>query len=138
MRESSKCSALCRVGTILTVALLLGLVAPARADEPVLVSNIEHADHSHLEAQQLALAQGFVTGGNLARYTLASIEVHIERAVDEETNSVSVRLLADNGSQALSYAVWTFPAPGEGLGSEDSEPLTVRSWLHPLLRVHGL
>ena len=112
--ESSKYSAPCRAGAggkaipmrtisrtkiigacLAAAALLLVFSAPARADEAVLVSNIDQATAGNtLSTDGVRIAQGFTTGPNALGYDLGSIEVNIASAQNTPSSSVTVSVFA--------------------------------------------
>ncbi len=106
------------IGAVLAAALLLGFTAPAHADEAVLVSNIGQTDANDFNLHSKDIAQGFTTG--TGGYTLGSIEVNISRAVDTQTDSVTVKLLAEDGSNTgepgNEVCELTIPSPWGGAG----------------------
>ena len=86
-------------GALLVAALLLGFPAPARADEPVLVSNfLESAANRFTVTNTVEFAQGFVTGTDLDEYQLASIRLRLAFSSQTPPAFVTVSLLADDGS----------------------------------------
>ena len=88
------------IGACLTAAvLLLVFSAPARADEAVLVSNIDQDNAGNtLSTNRVRIAQGFTTGPNALGYDLGSIEVNIASAQNTPSSSVTVSVFAADTS----------------------------------------
>ena len=88
------------IGACLTAAvLLLVFSAAARADEAVLVSNIDQATAGNtLSTNGVRIAQGFTTGPNTLGYDLGSIEVNIASAQNTPSSSVTVSVFAADTS----------------------------------------
>ena len=104
------------IGAILAAAAVLLLVfpAPARADEAVLVSNIDEQNANTVTLNFYKLAQGFTTAG-AGTYDLGSIEVHIAIVPTGQLGSlVSASLRADDGTgkpDSTSLCALDIPSP---------------------------